>query len=295
MNKSAIIIENGTFLTKMGYAGNVEPDLVIPTAIADLEKKGTLISTKNDEYNYFIGYEAIIKSRESIKHKLIYPIQNGVIEDWDLMEKFWHQSIYNKLKCDPQEHYFVLIESPMNLPENRDKIAEIFFEIFNVPGLYIESQDLFTLYGCCFIFHYDSYGWKLPNKENTGVVIDCNEDVTHIVPICNEYVLESNIKHLPNDGRIINKFIEDMNRESEEKINLQDLYYETMDLKQKHGFINKEIMNNLESLIKKKDKNNFFKKFEGIGKISNQPFSIDIGNKIFLSPESFFSPEITLD
>jgi actin-related protein 3 len=36
-------------------------------------------------------------------------MQNGVIDNWDLMEKFWHQSIYHYLKCDPQEHYFVLV------------------------------------------------------------------------------------------------------------------------------------------------------------------------------------------
>jgi actin-related protein 3 len=36
-------------------------------------------------------------------------MQNGLIENWDLMEKFWHQSIYSYLRCDPSEHYFVLV------------------------------------------------------------------------------------------------------------------------------------------------------------------------------------------
>ena len=50
--KSTVVIDNGTGFTKMGYAGNLDPDFVFPTAIADLAKKTTLsVSTKNDEYN----------------------------------------------------------------------------------------------------------------------------------------------------------------------------------------------------------------------------------------------------
>lgn len=36
----------------------------------------------------------------------------------------------------------------MNPPENRESIAEIFFETFNVPGLYIGVQAVFALIGC---------------------------------------------------------------------------------------------------------------------------------------------------
>lgn len=34
-NSSAIVIDNGTGYTKMGYAGNMEPSLVIPSVLAD--------------------------------------------------------------------------------------------------------------------------------------------------------------------------------------------------------------------------------------------------------------------
>ena len=135
MDTQAVVIDNGTGFTKMGYAGNLDPDFVIPTAIAEIDKKSNLnVSIKNDEYNFYIGEEGINQAKTSKKHKLFYPMQNGIIESWDLMEKYWHQSIYNYLKCDPQEHNFVLTEPPMNPPENRENIAEIFFETFNVSG-----------------------------------------------------------------------------------------------------------------------------------------------------------------
>lgn len=156
MSKKAVVIDNGTGFTKMGYSGNLDPDFVFPTAIADIAKKTNLtVSTKNDEYNYFIGYEALETARKSANHCLTYPMQNGIIENWDLMEKFWHQSIYNNLKCDPSEHYFVLTEPPMNPPENRENVAEIFFETFNVPGLFIGVQAVFALIGSNETFQQD--------------------------------------------------------------------------------------------------------------------------------------------
>jgi len=53
------------------------------------------------------------------------------------MEKFWHKSIFDLLRCEPEDHVFILTEPPMNPPENREHMAEIFFETFNAKGLYI--------------------------------------------------------------------------------------------------------------------------------------------------------------
>jgi actin-related protein 3 len=111
----AVVIDNGTGYSKLGYSGNLDPDFVFPTAIADVAKKSNVsMSNKNDEYNYTIGWEALDLARKSSNHVLTYPMQNGVIDNWDLMEKYWHQSIYHYLKCDPTEHYFVLVRRFFN-------------------------------------------------------------------------------------------------------------------------------------------------------------------------------------
>lgn len=47
------------------------------------------------------------------------------------------RSIFDYLRLDPEEHIFILTEPPMNPPENREKMAEIYFETFNAKGLYI--------------------------------------------------------------------------------------------------------------------------------------------------------------
>lgn len=94
MYEPAIVIDNGSRYTKMGYGGNLEPDILIPTVIADLDNQNNLnVSTKSYEFNYYIGDEAINKKKESNTNQLIYPVKNDIVENWDLMEKYWHKSL----------------------------------------------------------------------------------------------------------------------------------------------------------------------------------------------------------
>ena len=304
MYNQAIVIDNGTALTKMGYAGNVTPDFVIPTNMLKIEQNINLnFLSKNNEYNYYIGDEAIKHANNSENYKFLYPMKNGIIENWDLMEKYWHTSIYNYLKCDPQEHYFVLTESLMNLPENRETIAEIFFDTFNVPGLYIGLQAFFAFFGYSKIVYEDSdvemdFVQEKAIKSLTGLVVDSGDSETHIVPICDGFVDGSNIRHIPVAGRKITKFMEQMIKKRGEKICNEDLYFATTELKEKYGYLTKDLLEEFSKFDKKMVVNGKleqsckFKKFEGVGKISKVPFSINIGYEVFLGPESVFYPEI---
>ena len=87
-----------------------------------------------------------------------------------------------------------------------------------------------------------------------------------------------------------------MLRERGEKINTEDLYFATMELKEKHGYLSKDLIgakfDKKQTVNGKLAQSSKFKKFEGIGKISTKPYSINVGYELFLGPESFFSPEI---
>ena len=49
-----------------------------------------------------------------------YPVRHGLVEDWDLMEKFLEHCIFKYLRAEPEDHYFLLTEPPLNTPENRE-------------------------------------------------------------------------------------------------------------------------------------------------------------------------------
>ncbi|CAM8919247.1 unnamed protein product [Rhodiola kirilowii] len=101
----------------------------------------------------------------------------GRVDNWDAMERFWQQCIFEYLRCDPEDHYFLLTESPLTAPESREYTGEIMFETFNVPGLYIAVQRpvLALAAGC----------------EMTGVVVDIGDGATSVVLLLKDMSLEA--------------------------------------------------------------------------------------------------------
>lgn len=123
------------------------------------------------------------------------------------MEKFWEQCIFKYLRAEPEDHYFLLTEPPLNTPENREFTAEIMFESFNVPGLYIAVQAVLALVA--------SWSSSKGVQSLTGTVVDSGDGVTHVIPVSDGYVIGSCIKYIPIAGRDITYFIQSLLRERE--------------------------------------------------------------------------------
>lgn len=97
-------------------------------------------------------------------------------------------------------------EPPLNPPENREQTAEIFFESFNIKGLYIAVQAVLAL----------AASWssnKVTDRSLTGTVVDSGDGVTHVIPCAEGYVIGSAIKHIPIAGRDISQFVLNLMRE----------------------------------------------------------------------------------
>ncbi|PIO62765.1 hypothetical protein TELCIR_15664, partial [Teladorsagia circumcincta] len=60
-----------------------------------------------DDLDFFIGDEALSPAAANYSAK--YPIRHGIVEDWDLMERFWEQCIFKYLRAEPEDHFFLLL------------------------------------------------------------------------------------------------------------------------------------------------------------------------------------------
>jgi len=292
----AVVIDNGTGYTKMGYAGNCEPNYIIPSQIGVKEAPSAAPGPKTpgagaaqpaaqakgiDDLDFFIGDEALERAKT---YAVRNPIKHGQVENWTHMEQFWEHCIFRYLRAEPEDHYFLLTEPPLNAPENREYTAEIMFETFNVPGLYIAVQAVLAL----------AASWtskQVTERTLTGTVIDSGDGVTHVIPVAEGYVIGSCIKHIPIAGKDISAFVQQLMREREGKaIPAAQSLEVAKRVKEQYSYVCPDIVKEFQKYDTEQDK--WIKKCEGEESITKKPFYYEVGYERFLGPEVFFNPEI---
>ena len=125
---ATVVIDNGSGMVKAGIAGEECPRSVFP-AIVGYPKHDSAMTGVNQSSHY-LGEEAMTKKGIlDIK----YPIEHGIVKDWDDMQRVWEYTFTNMLRVKPDDMTgVVLTEAPMNPKENRETMCQIMFEYFRV-------------------------------------------------------------------------------------------------------------------------------------------------------------------
>ena len=184
--KNSIVIDNGSGYIKFGFSGEENP-IVIPSCVG--YPKYSRSMELGDKREFLIGSEA--EDKRSVLN-LKYPIENGVIDNWDDMEKIWSNIFTYELIVDPYEHKVMLTEPIMNPKKKRELMAMCMFETFNVPGLYIANQGVLSL---------------LSTGKFTGFVVESGESITQFIPIFEAFCLSHANNKIYFGGRTLTKFM----------------------------------------------------------------------------------------
>ena len=159
-----------------------------------------------------------------------YPIENGVITNWDDMEEIWKYTFQNKMGIHLDEHgrvtpdnlRIMLTEAPLNPKENRRKMAEIMFEKFGFGGMNCKPQAMLTLYS---------------RGSSTGIVVDSGDGVTHVMCVYEGYLLESLTQRLNIAGRHLTRNLLNLLQQRGYALNATADFEVVRDIKEKHCYV----------------------------------------------------------
>ena len=93
----ALVVDNGSRTCKAGFAGDSVPDAVFPSLVGRPRHCGEIFG--KGQKDYYVG-DAVERKRSVLTVK--YPVENGIVTNWDDMEKIWHHAFYNQLRAAPR-------------------------------------------------------------------------------------------------------------------------------------------------------------------------------------------------
>lgn len=182
-----LIIDNGSKMMKVGFSDEATPRKVFPSIVGTPRYQGIMVGMgQRDSY---VGHEAQSKSGIlNIKN----PISHGCVTDWDAMEKIWSHTFYHELGVTPEDRPVLVTEAPFTPKADREKMAQIMFETFNVPRLLIVGTHRAAL--CA-------------DGRTTGIVLDCGGGVSHVAPIYQKDTIHEGVIRLDLGGADLTDYL----------------------------------------------------------------------------------------
>ncbi|SCU85476.1 LADA_0D07734g1_1 [Lachancea dasiensis] len=191
-----VVLDNGSGIVKAGFSGEDKPKC-FEYAMVGKPKYSKIMAGGLAGDTHLIGNEA---QRLRGLLKLDYPLEHGIVKNWEGLELLWSYVFRESLNLNGIEDHPVLVtEAPLNPAVNREHMCELLFESFNVPAVYVSIQAVLALYA---------------SGRTTGCVVDCGDGVCHSVPVYDGFTLPSAVRRIDVAGRDVTEFLQLLLRKS---------------------------------------------------------------------------------
>ncbi|XP_037794025.1 actin-like isoform X1 [Penaeus monodon] len=182
---SSVVVDVGSDTLKAGFSRDDSPRAVFSSCVTRPRHEKKALYPRP----WYAG-DARVPRADVFSRK--FPVENGVISDWDDMTKLWQHTFENELKVDPKENPLLLVVSAHNASSTRELILETMFESFHVPALYLANPYVLAL---------------CSSGRTSGVVMDSGDGVSHAVPILEGTIVPHALQRLDVGGRCLTDYM----------------------------------------------------------------------------------------
>lgn len=256
----AVVIDSGSGFIKAGFAGDDEPRVVFPSIV------GKRVNPVSVGQNTYVGDEANSK-RNMLT--LSHPMENGIVKNWDDMEKIWSHTFHDELRVDPAAQPVMLTDSSLNVKANREKMVKIMFEKFKVPALYVATAPALSLYA---------------SGRSTGIVLECGYGVGQIVPIDNGRVISNAVSRLDVAGTDLTNYLLKLLTERGYEFTSLAQTEIVQDVKEKLCYVAEDFDAEMQKAAQSSELDKNYELPDGE--------VITVGNERFRCPETLFAPSL---
>lgn len=185
----AIVLDVGSGYVKAGLSGEDTPRSVFTNVIGTPRDRasdsGMMASKVKQRFaqppkSHYVGPDA--QSRAEFL-ELSYPVERGHIRDWDALERIWEHTFGpTELNLSPEAANLPILcmdtastlDPGQTCSSSREKMAQILFETFRVPGFYVMSTSVLSLFA---------------SGRTRGLVVEVGHGSTNVVPVFEGYAV----------------------------------------------------------------------------------------------------------
>lgn len=174
-----------------------------------------LSSQRENKSDCVVGDAAVQRKQFLDLH---YPIQRGIVTDWNNLSNIWHRCFYYETMGCPQESGVVVTCSVFSSEQEREKMTEILLETYEVPGLIMCNTAMLS---------------AIHAGKTTATILNCGHQTIEAVPVVNLKAIPQAALKIERGGEELTQYMRRLFAENGTIISVDDAEI----IKTKHGYV----------------------------------------------------------